>query len=120
MKSTLFILLLCLVAASGSLGEPKHSDDYSKRILGRWLGPRKFVVFHANGNYGVQRNEEASEDIQGRWRIQGRTLFLTYPSDNGVGTPVHMITSAYTIISFSPKSFTTEADGHKEVYERSP
>ena len=100
--------------------KPKDRNNYAKRILGRWLGSRKFVIFHANGNYGVQRNENAPEDINGRWRISGDELVFIFSTDNGVGTPSHITTASYTITSFTAKSFTTEVDGHKEVYDRAP
>ena len=94
---------------------PKDSNNYSKHILGRWLGPRKFHIFHSDGTWGVQRNEDALEDIDGRrWSIKGNKLFLTFRGDHGFETV------ALTIVSFTPKSFTTEADGHKELYERTP
>ncbi|GEM_PF-6588694 len=94
---------------------PKDSGNYSKRILGRWLGPRKFHIFHSDGTWGVQRNEDAPEDIDGRcWHIKGNKLFLTFRGDHGFQTV------DFTIVSFTAKSFTVEEDGHKEVYERAP
>ena len=115
MKRALFLVLTLLVAGTKSFAAPKQSEDYSKRILGRWLGPRKFHIFHANGTWGVQRNEDAPEDIDGRrWRIQGNKLFLKFRGDAGLQT------AEFTIISFTSKRFITEADGHKETYDRAP
>jgi hypothetical protein len=123
MKSIVLPFLCLLVAVGTGIAAPKGSEDYSKRILGRWLGPKnKFRIFHADGTWGVQRHEDAPEGIAGRrWRIDGKKLFLTYPTDNGVGTPVHMVTSVYTIIFFTPQNFTIrDEDGRKEAYERAP
>ena len=93
----------------------KDSDNYSKRILGRWLGPRKFRIFHADGTWAIQRNEEAPQEINGRrWHIDGNKLTLTYPGDHGIENGV------WTIVSFTPKEFILEADGYKEKYERAP
>jgi len=101
--------------------EQVKADNYAQRILGRWLGSRKFVIFHEDGQWGVQRNEEAKEEIMGRrWRIDGKKLFLTYPIDKGDGIPVHMMTSVYDIISFTQQKFITEIDGFKDEYERAP
>lgn len=115
MKALFSAFLGFLVLVGACTAPPKLTDDYSKRILGRWLGPRKYYIFHANGTWGVQGNEDAPEDIDGRrWRIQGNKLFITFRGDNG------LLTVDYTIVSFTAKSFITEADGHKEVYERAP
>ena len=119
----LVIALICvLLPLSTNIAAPKDSEGYSKRILGRWLNTDKgkLVIFHSNGSWGVQRNEETREKIHGRWHIRGNKLILTYPSDEGIGTPVHILTGTYTIISFTPKSFVTETQGYKQFYERSP
>src|ERR1041385_343988 len=78
----------------------------SKRILGRWSSSRSGAdsIFHANGSWGVYRDHET---IQGRWRLKGKKLFLTYPEDNGVGTPVHIRTAEYKITFVSNDRFTT-------------
>jgi hypothetical protein len=63
---------------SVTAGEPPR--DYSKAILGCWLGSRKFEVYHASGRWGVKRHEDAPKEINGRrWHIKGKTLLITYP-----------------------------------------
>lgn len=107
----LLVSLLALVACAA----PKESDDYSNRILGRWLGSRKFSVFHADGSWGVQRNEDSPEEINGRrWRIQGNKLLLTFKGDTGLET------AEFTIISMTAQRFVIEADDYKESYDRAP
>jgi hypothetical protein len=115
-KSPLLPILFCLVAAGVSVASPNVSESFSKRILGRWLGPRKFVVFHSDGTWGVQRHETAPEEIDGRrWRIEGNKLILTYPGNRGP------LTSRDSIISFTPQKLIVQSeDGYKEVYEREP
>ena len=95
----------------GDIVEPK---DYSKRILGRWLGPRKYATFYADGRWGVQRNEDSPTEIDGRrWRIEGNKLLLTFQDVPGV-------THESTITSFRTKQFLTEDNGHKKTYDWAP
>ena len=102
-------------SVESGLGEVVRSEDYAKRILGRWLGPRKYVTFYADGRWGVQRNENAPIEINGRrWRIEGNKLLLTWRGDTG------LITAESTITSFTTKQFITEADGHKTTYDWAP
>ena len=115
MKRPFLVTLILLLAVVATFAAPKEAPDYSKRIVSRWLGSRKFAIFHANGTWGIQRNEDSPEDIDGRrWRIQGNKLFMTFRGDHGFQT------TEFTIISFSPQKFITEVDGHKETYDRSP
>jgi hypothetical protein len=94
-----------------SIAGPSH--DYSKLIRGCWLGSRKFEVYHADGRWGVKRNEEAPEDNQGRrWRVEGDKLILTYPGDHGPESAV------YTIISCTERKLVLSIDGHTEEYDR--
>ena len=96
-------------------GEVVRSEDYAKRILGRWLGPRKYVAFYADATWGVQRNEDAPIEIDGRrWRIEGNKLLLTFRGDTG------LVTAESTITSFTTKQFITEADSHKTTYDWAP
>src|SRR5262249_49085420 len=98
-------------SVESELGEVVRSEDYAKRILGRWLGRRKYVAFYADGRWGVQRNEDAPTDIDGRrWRIEGNKLLLTFRADSG------LVTSESTITSFMTKQFITERDGRKETF----
>jgi hypothetical protein len=102
-------------SVESGIGEVVRSEDYAKRILGRWLGPRKYIAFHADGRWGVQRNEDAPIEIDGRrWRIEGDKLLLTFRGDTG------LVTAESTITSFTTKQFIIEADGHKETYEWAP
>jgi hypothetical protein len=97
------------------LGEVVELKDYSKRILGRWLGPRKYVAFFADGRWAVQRNEDAPLEISGRrWRIEGNKLLLTFRGDTG------LITDESSITSFTTKQFITETDGRKTTYDWAP
>jgi hypothetical protein len=108
-----FVVFTATVATAGGA-----SAD-SKRILGKWLSSRHGAasIFHADGSWGVQRDLEP-ETIQGHWWIKGKKLFLTYPEDKGVGTPVHIRTAKYAITFEGDDRFTTELEGYKEVYDR--
>jgi len=102
-------------SVESGLGEVVRSEDYAKRILGRWLGPRKYVAFYADGRWGVQRNEDAPIEIDGRrWRIEGNKLLLTFRGDTG------LVTAESTITSFTTKQFITEDDGHKKTFDWAP
>ena len=120
MKLTSTILMGLFLSTSLSIAAPK-SGEHPKWIIGRWLGPKKFRIFHANGSWGVERNEDAPEGISGRrWKIEGNKLILIYPTDNGIGTPVQMVSATYVITSHTHQRFTTESDGYKEEYNWSP
>ena len=106
-----FCLCLILVVATAMAEESPR--DYSKEIVGCWLGSRKFEVYHADGRWGVKRNEEAAEDIRGRrWRVAGNKLFLTYPGDHGLQT------TAFTIVLLTKNKLVLEADGYREELTR--
>jgi hypothetical protein len=111
---TLATLVATLVSSLAALVfSAASSHDHSKLIVGCWLGPRKFDVYHADGTWGVKRNEDAPEDIRGRrWRVEGDELFLTFPGDNG------METAAYTIVSCTEQKLILDADGHRQVNRR--
>jgi hypothetical protein len=106
-------LVFSLTAATS-----QDAHRYSNRILGTWSSSRSgaLSIFHRDGSWGVKRDEP--ETIQGRWWIKGNKLFLTYPEDNGVGTPVHIRTGRYTITFVSDDRFITETGGYKETYDR--
>jgi hypothetical protein len=102
-------------SVESGVGELVRSEDYAKRILGRWLGRRKYVAFYADGRWGVQRNEDAPIDIQGRrWQIEGNKLLLTFRGDTG------LITTESVITSFMSRQFITETNGYKETYDWAP
>ena len=89
----------------------KRSDELSKRIIGRWLGPRKFIIFHADGTWAVQRNEDAEQVIDGRrWHINGNELTLASPYGS----------DSETIVSFSRTKFITKDGDHTTRYDRAP
>jgi hypothetical protein len=115
----IFVIICVFVVTSATLALAGDAKADSKRILGKWLSSRHGAasIFHPNGSWGVQRDLEP-ETIQGRWRIKGNKLFLTYPEDNGVGTPVHIRTAEYAITFESDDRFITETQGYKEIYER--
>lgn len=101
--------------AESALGEVVRPEDYTKRILGRWLGPRKYVTFYADGRRGIQRNEEAPVEIDGRrWKIEGNKLFQTAQEDGRVAI------AGSTIESFTTKRFITEEGGRRRTYEWAP
>ncbi len=104
-----------VTVCKSELGETVQPENYTKRILGRWLGPRKYISFFADGGWGIQRNEDAPIEIHGRrWRIEVETLFLTFQGDTD------LVTSKGIITSFTTKQFITEADGHKRTYVWTP
>jgi hypothetical protein len=104
-----------LPSEESGLGEVVELKDYSKRILGRWLGPRKYVIFYGDGRWGVQRNEDAPTEVSGRrWRIEGNKLLLTWRGDAG------LMTAESTITSFTTEQFTSKDDGHERTYFWAP
>jgi hypothetical protein len=104
---------ICLVLTVASLTAGAVPRDYSRAIVGCWLGPRKFEVYHANGTWGIKRNEDAPEDIRGRrWHIQGNKLVITYPGDHG------MDTAELTIVSLTEHKLVFDAGGYKEELTR--
>jgi len=107
------VLLLTMVFAFASATARESPHGYSKAILGCWLGSRKFEVYHANGTWGVKRNEDAPEEISGRrWHIEGNKLIITYPGDHG------METGALTIISLTEHEMVLETSGYQEKLTR--
>ena len=104
---------ICLVFAVLSVTAGEMPGDYSKTIVGCWLGSRKFEVYHADGTWGVKRNEDAAEDISGRrWHIEGNKLIITYPGDHGLET------AALTIVSLTEYKMVLDAGGYKEELTR--
>ncbi len=90
-------------------------ENYATRILGRWLGPRKYVTFYADGRWGIQRNEDAPTEIDGRrWRIEGDRLLLTFKGHT------QLVTTECKITSFTTKRFITEAGGDKKIFDWAP
>ena len=66
----------------------------TKAIVGCWAGSRKLEFHHADGTWGVKRNEDALEEINGRrWQIKGNKLLITYLGDHGLQTGVLRIVS---------------------------
>ena len=110
------IAAVVLVASCGvrltSVARDKPDLD-PQRVLGCWLGSRKFAVYHPDGTWGVKRHDDAPEDFRGRrWRLQGNTLVLTFPGDPG------MTTVDFTIVSLTDREMVLEADGYRETYVR--
>ena len=110
MRALCFTIVFALLSATAG----ERPRDYSKAILGCWLGPRKFEIFHSDGRWGVKRNEEAPEDISGRrWKIQRNKLIITYPGDHG------METATYTILSLTDHEMVLDVGGgYKKEYTR--
>jgi hypothetical protein len=86
--------------------------DYAKQLVGCWLGARKFDVYHADGTFGFKRNEDAPEEVGGRWRVEGDKLIIAGPTGHGVAT------AAYTVISCTDHTLILEIDGYREEYQR--
>jgi hypothetical protein len=106
-------LCICLALLVVSVTASEVPRDYSKAIIGCWLGSRKFEIYHANGTWGVRRNEDAAEDISGRrWHIKGNKLIITYPGDHG------MDTAELTIVSLTEHKLVLDAGGYKEELTR--
>jgi hypothetical protein len=104
---------ICLLLAVGGVTADEVPRDYSKAIVGCWLGSRKFEVYHADGTWGVKRNEDAPEDISGRrWHIKGNKLFITYPGDHGLET------AELTIVSLTERKLVLDTGGYKEELTR--
>jgi len=104
---------LCLIFAVVSATAGDVPRDYSKAIVGCWLGLRKFEVYHGDGTWGVKRNEDAPEDIRGRrWHVKGNKLILIFPGDHG------METAELTIVSLSEHKLVLDAGGYKEELTR--
>lgn len=114
-----FVICCILMVATATLAPAGGAKADSKRILGKWLSSRHGAasIFHAVGPWGVQRDLDP-ETSQGRWWIKDNNLFLTYPEDDGAGTPVHIRTAEYAITFESNDRFITETHGYKEIYER--
>ena len=111
MRALCLGIVFALVTATA--GEPPR--DYSKAILGCWLGFRKFEIYHANGTWGVKRNEGAPEEITGRrWHIKGNKLIITYPGDHGLETGV------FTIASLTEHKMVLRGSGYEELTRYSP
>jgi hypothetical protein len=106
-----FCLWLVLAVVSVTAGEVTR--DYSKAIVGCWLGSRKFEIYHADGTWGVKRTEDAPEDVSGRrWHARGNKLIITSPGDHGLETAV------LTIISLTDHKMVLEVNGYKEELTR--
>jgi hypothetical protein len=112
------ILALGLVAFGLTTATAASQPD-EKTIVGTWMfssryRPERIIVFHANGKWGVKKLEEGPEDIRGRrWRVEGNTLVLSYPSDHGFDT------ARYKIISFTRGEFVTQIHGdYESTYTR--
>jgi hypothetical protein len=104
---------VCLIFAVVSATAGEVPRDHSKAIVGCWLGSRKFEVYHADGTWGVKRNEDAPEDIRGRrWHVKGNRLILISPGDHG------METAELTIVSLTGHKLVLDAGGYKEELTR--
>jgi hypothetical protein len=113
LKSHLIAVVILSLIAGPAVSAAGASTDYSKRILGCWLGSRKFEVYHADGTWGVKRNEDAPEDRQRRhWHINGNRLTITYLGDHGLQTAV------YTIVSCTDHKMVLSIGSYTEEYTR--
>ena len=109
MKIVIAAVLVFLSLLPAGMAGPKPSGGYSKRIIGRWLGSRKFEIYYADGTWAVQRNEESKPDKEGRrWHIEDDKLTLTFPGGS----------TTETIVSMSHARFVTKDDGSEEVRTR--
>ena len=109
-RMRLLIALTLALCSTGALtAEPR--PDYSKLMVGSWysecrMRPMRIRVFHADGRWGVRKYDDPRpEDIRGRrWRVEGDTLILRYPSDSGFET------HTYKILAFTKDEFITDGD----------
>ena len=103
------LLLACSISNAGD----QSTEDYSRLIIGKWLGPRKFEVYYSDGTWGVQRNEDAPIDIDGRtWKIKDNKLIISFPGVQG------METGTETIAVLNKTQFITKDEGHSFVRDR--
>lgn len=108
-------LALMLSTRSTAVAGP-HPD--AKAIVGTWIysskvRPTRIIVFHADGSWGLRKFDARPEDNRGRrWRLEGDSLTLRYPSDQGFDT------HAYKIVSFTRHEFVTETSGYRFTYTR--
>ena len=58
--------------------------------------------------WGFKRNEDAPEDVGGRWRVEGDKLIVTGQTDDGFAT------AANTIISCTDHTLILEINGYRE------
>lgn len=83
MRSIIWALILCMIAASAA--PDTASRDYAeKHLLGHWVGdgdnsdnPYKFQVLHcANGRFGlaIKRQDESFTLYFGSWQTDGETV----------------------------------------------
>ncbi len=108
-----FNACILLLACSISNAADHATEDYSRLIIGKWLGPRKFEVYYSNGTWGVQRNENAPIDIDGRtWKIKDSKLIISFPGVHGIET------GTQTIGVLNKTQFITKDDGHSFVRDR--
>lgn len=111
MHNYIFLRMLGIILISLLVGSNASASEHpisSEKIVGCWLGPRKFEIYHADGTWGVKRNEDAPEDIRGRrWQIEGDKLILKYPSSNN-----GFETAVFTIISCTEHELVLDADGY--------
>jgi hypothetical protein len=115
------LIASCLVlTCCAAVGRSQDAHAYSKLIVGKWLDSHsnKATIFRADGSWAVQRADDMPEQVHGRWWIKRNKLFLTYPTDQGVGTPVHIVTASYNISFSGDDHFTTDTHGYKDIYER--
>jgi hypothetical protein len=115
MRSLVVAGALAIAALPTAVAAPKPD---AKAIVGSWVftsrvRPSRIIIFHADGSWGVRKFNERPEDIRGRrWRVNGSSLILTYPSD-------HLFeTGHYRIVSFTPQRFVTEIHGYESTYTR--
>ena len=109
MKIPFATLLLLLMLLCTGLAGPGAGGDYSKQILGRWLGSKKFEIYYPDGTWAVQRNEASKPDKEGRrWHIEGNKLTLIYPGG----------TSTETIVSLNHSKFVTKDEGYEDARTR--
>jgi hypothetical protein len=115
---TTLAIALALTLLTGARGATTPPHDYARGIVGSWIysskvRPTRIIVFHPDGSWGVRKFDERPEDVRGRrWRVEGGSLILRYPSDQGFET------HAYRIISFTPREFITETGGYRSTYTR--
>ncbi|SRR6266700_684890 len=112
------VVALVLGLAGACVVSAASERNYSHAIEGSWIysskvRPMRIIVFHADGSWGVRKFDDRAEDIRGRrWKVEGDSLVLRYPSDHRFDTRIDKI------VSFTSHKFVTEQQGYRFTYTR--
>ncbi len=114
-----FLAVLTVLAfCSESIGGDPPSEMFPDLILGKWI-ERKFEIYYPDGTWGIQRTEDAPIHTDRRtWRITGKTLILTYPSNiPGDNKGIQTVTETIEVLN-QTQFITRGGDGVSIIRER--